>query len=159
MEEIWFMVRYRSILGLILGIVATFLVSCGSPTTATVPPTYTATQIEQIQQYVPDMVALRDRMQEIPTSLRRRDWINVSNFVHGPLGELRLKMTYVTRNLLPQDQEKARQLTRDFFDNLVKIDRAAQDNNAEKVTLNYQKALEDINAFLELLPQPSTAAG
>jgi len=25
------------------------------------PPTYTAAQIEQIQQYVPDMVALRDR--------------------------------------------------------------------------------------------------
>jgi len=51
------MARYRSILSLIIVIVATFLVSCGSPPKAL---TYTAAQIEQIQQYVPDMVALRD---------------------------------------------------------------------------------------------------
>jgi len=36
-------------------------------------PTYTAAQIEQIQQYVPDMVALRDRMSELQTLIKRRD--------------------------------------------------------------------------------------
>jgi len=44
------MARYRSILSLIIVIVATFLVSCGSPTVKAL--TYTAAQIEQIQQYV-----------------------------------------------------------------------------------------------------------
>ncbi len=153
------MVRHRSILSLILAIVATFLVSCGSPTTASVPPTYTPAQIEQIQQYVPKIQALRDRMKEIPTSARRRDWIDVSNFVHGPLGELRLQMTYVTRNLLAGDQKKAQQLTRDFFNELVQIDSAAQEADARKIASNYQQALADIDNFIQLIPQPSPEGG
>ncbi|MFN8952935.1 MAG: photosystem II protein PsbQ, partial [Aphanizomenon sp.] len=36
------MVRQRSILSLIFVLLATFLISCNSPTIATVPPSYTA---------------------------------------------------------------------------------------------------------------------
>lgn len=54
------MARYRSILSFILVIVATFLVSCGGPTTAKAPPTYTTAQIEQVQEYVPKMLSLRE---------------------------------------------------------------------------------------------------
>ncbi len=150
------MARYRSILSLIIVIVATFLVSCGSPTVAKAPPTYTAAQIEQIQQYVPDMVALRDRMSELQMLIKRRDWIDVSNFIHGPLGELRLKMTYVTRNLLPKDQAQASEATRDLFDHLVKIEQAAENGDFNPATLNYREALADINTFLQLLPQATT---
>ena len=101
------MVRSRSILSLILAMVAVFLISCSSPTVAKAPPTYTPAQIEQIKEYAPTLLALRDRMSEIPVLIQRRDWIGVRNFIHGPLGELRLKMTYITRNLLPTDQTKA----------------------------------------------------
>lgn len=153
------MTRHRSILSLILVIVATFLISCGSPSVAKAPPTYTAAQVEQIQQYVPDMIALRDRMSEIPTLIQRRDWIDVNNFIHGPLGELRLKMTYVTRNLLPKDQETARQATRDFFDHLVKIEQAAQNSDPQGAQLNYRQALADIDKFLQLVPKSSTQQG
>ena len=150
------MARYRSILSLIIVIVATFLVSCGSPTVAKAPPTYTAAQIEQIQQYVPDMVALRDRMSELQMLIKRRDWIDVSNFIHGPLGELRLKMTYVTRNLLPKDQAQASEATRDLFDHLVKIEQAAASGDAPRATLNYREALGDIDTFLQVVPQATT---
>lgn len=151
------MARYRSLLSLILVIVATFLVSCGSPTVATAPQTYTVAQIEQIQRYVPEIVALRDRTsRELQRSIQRRDWINVSNFIHGPLAELRLEMINVSRKLLPKDQERASQLTRDFFDNLVKIDQAAKDAQSERVTLNYRQALADLDNFLQLIPKPST---
>lgn len=150
------MARHRSIFSLILVIVATFLISCGGPSVAKVPQTYTTAQVEQIQQYVPDMIALRDRMSEIPTLIQRRDWIDVNNFIHGPLGELRLKMTYVSRNLLPKDQETARQATRDFFDHLVKIEQAAQNSDTEQAKLNYREALADIDEFLQLVPKSST---
>lgn len=150
------MARHRSILSLILVIVATFLISCGSPTDAKIPETYTTAQVERIQQYVPDMIALRDRMSELQTLIQRRDWINVNNFIHGPLGELRLQMTYVTRNLLPKSQEEGRLATRDFFDHLVKIEQAAQDGDSQLAKLNYREALADIDDFLQLVPQPST---
>ena len=151
------MARYRSLLSLILVIVATFLVSCGSPTVATAPQTYTVANIEQIQRYVPEIVALRERTsRELQRSIQGRDWINVSNFIHGPLGELRLEMINVSRKLLPKDQERASQLTRDFFDDLVKIDQAAKDGQSERVTLNYRQALADLDNFLQLLPKPNT---
>ena len=146
------MTRYRSILSLILVIVATFLVSCGNPTVAT-PQTYTEAQIEQIQQYIPDMVALRDRMSQLQKLIKERDWINVSNFIHGPLGELRLKMTYVTRNLLPKDQEVARQATRALFNDLVKIEEAAREGDSPASVQSYQAALADVNKFLQVIPQ------
>lgn len=149
------MARYRTILSLIIVIVATFLVGCGSPTVK-IPQTYTVAQVEQIQQYIPDIVTLRDRMRELPTMIKRRDWVDVSNFIHGPLGELRLQMTYVTRNLLPKDQETARQATRDLFDDLVRIEQAAEKGNSQVAVQNYQTALADINKFLELIPQPNT---
>lgn len=149
------MARYRSIFSLILVIVATFLVSCGSPTTASAPQTYTAAQVQQIQQYVPDILALRDRLDEIPRAIQRRNWIDVSDFIHGPMAELRLKMTYVTRNLLPKDREEAQKATRAFFDDLVKIYQAAEQGDAKKATLNYREALTDIDAFLKYVPQQS----
>ena len=147
------MARYRSILSLILVIVATLIVGCGSPTAIKQAPTYTYAQIQQIQQYVPEILALRDRMSEIPVLIQRRDWINVNNFIHGPLGELRLQLNYATRSLLPDDQKQARQTTRQFFDHLVKIAEAAGTSNPEAAQLNYQAALKDINNFLQLLPQ------
>lgn len=149
------MVRYRSILSLILAIVATFLVSCGGPTTATVPQTYTTAQVEQIQEYVPGILTLRDRMKDIPNMIQRRDWIAVSNFIHGPMGELRLKMTYVTRNLLPKDQAGAREATRDLFDDLVQIYQAAQQGDAKKAILNYREASAKLDNFLKYVPQQS----
>ena len=148
------MLRYRSFISLILVILATFLVSCSSPTTAAVPPTYSPAQIQQIQQYVPDIQSLRDRAsREIPALVQRKDWIDVGNFVHGPLGELRLTMNYMTRNLLPQDQAKAKQITRSFFNDLVGVDQAAQRGEANKILLNAREAIADIDSFLQLLPQ------
>jgi len=151
------MARSRSILSLILVIVATFLISCGSPTVAKVAPTYNSAQIEQVQQYVPEIVALRDRTtSELQKLIQNREWIDVSNFIHGPLGELRMQMTYVTRNLLPQDQGLARQATRDLFDHLVKIYQAAQNSDYQQATLNYREALADIDTFLQTVPKPPT---
>lgn len=149
------MARYRSILSLILVIVATLIVSCGGPTVATVAQTYTDAQLEQIQRYVPEITALRGRMNQIPALIQRRDWMDVSDFIHGPLGEMRMQMTYVTRHLLPKDQEAARQATRDLFDHLVKIEQAAQVDNSQGARLNYREALGDIDTFLQLVPQPS----
>lgn len=152
------MVRSRSLLSLILAIMAVFIVSCGGPTAAKLPQTYTPVQIEQIQEYLPDIVSLRNRMSEVPILIQRRDWIGVRNFIHGPLGELRLKMTYVTRNLLPAQQKAAREVTRQLFDDLVKVEQAIEESSTQGAVRNYQAALADINKFLDLVPQEAQSA-
>ena len=146
------MARQRTILSLIIVLVATFLISCGGPSVATPPPTYTTAQIQKIQEYVPEIIAVRDRSQELQSLIQTKQWIKIGNFIHGPMGEAKLNMGYVTSNLLPKDQPAARKLTRDLFDHLVKIDQAAETANSQSVFSNYQAAFADLDEFLKLLP-------
>jgi photosystem II protein PsbQ len=145
------MKRQRSLVSLILVILATFLISCSSPTVATAPPTYTSAQLEKIQEYVPDIVAVRDRSQELQQLIEAKQWVKVGNFIHGPMAEARLNMTYIASNLLPQDQKTARQLARSLFDHLVKIDQALTSTNSLAALNNYQAAYTDIDKFLQLV--------
>ncbi|WP_390822705.1 photosystem II protein PsbQ [Anabaena azotica] len=150
------MARQRSIFSLILVLLATFLISCGSPTTASAPPTYTTAQLERIQGYAPDIQAVRDRADELKKLIQTKEWINVGNFIHGPIAEARLTMTYITPNLLPKDQPTARQITKDLLNHLVKIDQAASAGNSQLALNNYQAAFADIDKFLQLLPDTSS---
>ena len=150
------MVRQRSIFSFFLVLLATFLISCGGPGVAIAPPTYTAVQLEKIQAYLPEIQAVRDRSQELKTLIQRGDWINVRNFIHGPITEAKLNLTYVTPNLLPKDQSTARQITRDFFNDLVKLDKATSASNPQVALSKAQAAFADIDKFLELLPKTSS---
>ncbi|MEH1870662.1 photosystem II protein PsbQ [Nostoc sp.] len=147
------MARQRSIFSFFLVLLATFLISCGGPGVAVAPPTYTATQLERIQAYVPEIQAVRDRSQELKTLIQRGDWINVRNFIHGPITEARLNLTYVTPNLLPKDQPAARQITRDLFNDLVKLDKATSASKAQPALTSSEAAFGDIDKFLNLLPK------
>ncbi|MEH2266232.1 photosystem II protein PsbQ [Nostoc sp.] len=147
------MARQRSIFSLVLVLLATFLMSCGGPGVAIAPPTYTAVQLERIQEYVPEIQAVRDRSDELKTLIKEGDWINVRNFIHGPITEAKLNLTYVIPNLLPKDQPTARQVTRDFFKDLVKLDKATSASNPLVALNNSQAAFADIDKFLDLLPK------
>jgi photosystem II protein PsbQ len=152
------MSRQRSLLSLVLVLLATLLISCGSPTVAKAPPTYTTAQLTKIQVYVPDIQAVRDRSEELKSLIQKKDWINVDNFIHGPITQAKLNITYVIPNLLPKEQSAARQVARDLFNHLVKIDQAATDRNTLVALNNSQAAVADIDKFLDLLPQTSTSS-
>ena len=145
------MARHRSIFSLILVLLATFLISCSGPSVTVAPPTYTATQLERIQEYIPKIQAVRDRADELKTLIKKQDWIDVNNFIHGPMTEARSSMTYIIPNLLPSAQPIARQKTRDLLNDLVKLDQAAVESNTQLALSSYQEAIEDIDQFFQLL--------
>ncbi|MEG3849007.1 photosystem II protein PsbQ [Microcoleus sp. herbarium19] len=146
------MIRPRSILALMMSFLMAFLVSCSS-VEAKVPTTYTAAQIQQIQRYVPTLTELRSRMDNLGTLIQKRNWVDTRTYIHGPLGDLRNVMKTVSGSLLPKDGEKAVALTKSLFADLVNIDLAAKDVDYAKVTSNYQKAVDDFDAFLQLIPK------
>jgi photosystem II protein PsbQ len=146
------MARYRSILSLILAFVTVFVVSCSSPT-AFKPPTYTSAQLETIQGYANDLVAVRDRLPELATLIQNRKWSDVESFIHGPLGELRVQMSTVARDLLPNAQSTALETAKNVFGHLNKLDQAAKDTSYEQAIRQYAEALKDFDAFVQLLPQ------
>jgi len=152
------MARQRSIFSLILVLLATFLISCGGPGVAVAPPTYTADQVAQIQEYLPEIQTVRDRADELKNLIQKNEWIKVGNFIHGPMAEARLTMTYITPHLLPQDQTAARQITRDLLNHLVNVDQAASKGNSLVALSNYQAAFTDVDKFLQLLPKGNKEA-
>ncbi len=147
------MKRYKSILASILAGVMVFLVSCGSPT-PTKPPTYTPETLEQISSYESELLEFRDRMIELEELINKPDWVDVSNLIHGPLGDLRRDMSYVSRLLLlPSEQKNALAQAREVFRHLETIDLAAEEQNYPLARDNYAEALKDFDEFLTLLPR------
>lgn len=142
--------RYRSLLASILALVMVFLTSCGSPT-AVKPPVYDPVQLEKIDQYQSQLLAFRDRMTELESLIQQRDWNNVSSLIHGPLGQLRQDMSYISRSLLPQDKKSALNLAREIANRLEAIDVAGSNNNLEQAISNYRQAIDGLDTFTGLL--------
>lgn len=149
------MARHRSILSLILVFITTLLIGCGGPSVATPPPTYTSAQIQQIKEYVPEIQTVAGRAGELQELIENKEWVKVGNFIHGPMAEARLTMSYITPNLLEKDQATARQITRDLLGHLVKIDQAASSGSTNLALNNFKYAFDDIEKFLQLLPSES----
>lgn len=142
---------YRSILALLLAVVTTFLVSCGGPKAAL--PTYTPDQLAKIEQQATSVTALRDRMPFLEEKIQNRNWTDVGTYIHGPLGELRRQVSYLTRELLPADQKAANAAAKDLFSSFEKIDVAATKAQSDVARQSYQEALKNFEAFLRILPQ------
>jgi photosystem II protein PsbQ len=150
------MVRQRSIFSLIFVLLATFLISCGSPNVATLPPSYTAAEVAKIQEYAPGIKVVRDRSTELQSLISKGEWTKVGNFIHGPITEAKLNMTYIIPNLAPQIQAQARKISKDFLKDLVKVDQAAKAGNINQALNSYKQAFADIDNFLELVPEKSS---
>ncbi|MEG4288001.1 photosystem II protein PsbQ [Microcoleus sp. C2C3] len=146
------MTRPRSIFALMMAFLMAFLVSCSS-VEAKVPTTYTTAQIQQIQRYVPTLTEFRSRMDKLGTLIQQRNWVDTRTYIHGPLGDLRNTMKTVSASLLPKSQQQAVDLTKSLFTELVNIDLGAKDLDYAKVTASYQKAVNDFDTFLQLIPK------
>ena len=146
------MIRPRSIIALMMSFLMAFLVSCSS-VEAKVPTTYTAEQIQQIQRYVPTLTELRSRMDNLGALIQKRNWVDAKTYIHGPLGDLRGTMKSISAILLPKSKAQAVDLTKSLFADLVNVDLAIKDLDFAKVTSSYEKAVNDFDAFLQLIPK------
>lgn len=145
------MVNYRSVVALFLAFITSLmLTACSSAPKK--PPTYSNTQLESIQRYASDLQTMRDRLPELATLITKQDWTFTRNFIHGPLGELRVTMAGVTRNLLPDAKPGAQTISQTVFEDFEAIDLAAQDGNYSKAIKEYAAALKDFDAFLGVVP-------
>lgn len=146
------MKRYRSVLSLVLAAIAVFLVSCGGAPVAK-GPLYSSTQLAQIQKYSADVEELRARMLDIPPLVQQEKWTDVQSYIHGPLGELRFKLSNMARLLEPKkDRPAALAAAKAVFGHLNQIDEATIATDSRKAFLNYNEALKDFDAFLNLIP-------
>ena len=148
------MSRLRSLLSLVLVLVATGLVSCSSPQVE-IPTTYSPEKIAQLQVYVTPIAAARERMETLQGLIADQNWVDTQTYIHGPLGQLRQDMLGLSRSLLPKDQDKAAALAKEVFGHLERLDAAAKDKSSSQAKAQFQGAIADFDSFLDLIPQAS----
>ncbi|MEB3160789.1 MAG: photosystem II protein PsbQ [Synechocystis sp.] len=148
------MSRLRSLLSLVLVLVATVLVSCSSPQVE-VPTTYSPEKIAQLEVYVIPIAEARGRMETLQGLIADQNWVDTQTYIHGPLGQLRQQMLGLSRSLLPKDQDKATTLAKEVFGHLERLDAAAKDKSISQAKIQFQEAIADFDDFLNLIPQAS----
>ncbi|NES02400.1 MAG: photosystem II protein PsbQ [Okeania sp. SIO2F4] len=147
------MLNKRSIVAWVMALLVAFLASCGSPTP---PPTYSDAQLQKIELSAAGIQALRDRMDELESLIQQGEWVNVRTFIHGPLGDLRSKTTYLTQSLLlPKDKTPVLDAAKEIFEDLEDIDVAAAEGDKNQALSNYKEAVADFDTFLGLVPKNS----
>lgn len=145
------MKQYRAVVGVLLAMVATFLVSC-SGDTQVAPPTYTPEKISQIQNYVGRIEQARDRLPELERYIQKDNWVNVDNFTHGPLGQLKQQISRLNGQLLVEDQKKAKVLAEEISAHLQNLDEASQDRNYNDAIFQFEEFKTDFDALLDIVP-------
>jgi photosystem II protein PsbQ len=143
---------FRPLISLLLVFVSVFVVSCSDASQAKAP-TYSAAQLVQIQTTTKNVTALTDRLPELSAMIQKRDWNNVKSFIHGPLGDIRVLMSALSRELLPGTKEKALATSKEIFVHLNKIDEAAGNNDYPGAIRNYGEAIKDITTLFTLTPK------
>ncbi|WP_017305188.1 photosystem II protein PsbQ [Spirulina subsalsa] len=148
------MKQLRSILALLLVLMTSFLVACGSGV-AKAPPTYTPEKVAEIATYLAPVKAARERMPELGKLIEKKEWNDVDSFIHGPLGDLRASTSAVTRALLTKDQPPAADTAKELFAHFERIDEAAQGRAYKLAVDEYKGAVGDFDAFINLIPTQS----
>jgi photosystem II protein PsbQ len=143
---------FRPLISLILVFISVFVVSCSDASQAKAP-TYSAAQLVRIQTTTKNVTALTDRLPELSAMIQKRDWNNVKSFIHGPLGDIRVLMSGLSRELLPGTKEKALKVSKEIFVHLNKIDEAAGNNDYPGAIRNYGEAIKDITTLFDLTPK------
>ncbi len=147
------MPRLRSIISLLLVLVTTVLVSCSGPTQAKIPTTYTPEKVAQLQVYVEPIEAAREKMSVLQGFIAKQNWVDTRTYIHGPLGQLRQDMLGLSKSLLPKDQKVAADLAKKLFGDFERIDAAAKERNSYQAEVQYRQAVQDFDAFLNLIPK------
>ena len=143
---------FRPILSLILVLATTILVSC-SGSTASAPPTYTPDKLQKIATYRIPLDVARQRIPELGQYIDQEDWVNADNFLHGPLGLIRRDLTYLSKALLPDEQEPALDMAKDIFNHLQNVDAAVSDNNYSVASSQYREMVSDLDVYTSLIPK------
>lgn len=144
---------FRNLLSLVLILVTTLLVSCSSPNQAKIPTVYSPEKIAQLQVFVEPIDTAQEQMSTLKELIQTENWVDTRNFIHGPFGYLRQDMRILVGKLLPKDQSKAEQLSKEIFTHLERIDAAAKTRNSGVAQAQYVEAMKDFDAFLSLIPQ------
>ncbi|RFP59709.1 MAG: photosystem II protein PsbQ [Limnothrix sp. CACIAM 69d] len=145
------MIRLRSAL-LALVMAATIAFAGLSFAPAAQAETYTSAQKAQIEIFVPGVQELRDRLPEVERFIEGKRWRDIQTFVHGPLGELRERLSRISRRLKGSDRATAEAAAKDLSKHLVALDEFAGKFDYKRAGAEYLESVQAFDRFLNVVP-------
>lgn len=113
---------------------------------------YSKSQQNKIDKAAKDVKSLRDRLEAFQPAIKKQEWAKVHQDVAELLPDLKQKMKSVTDELELSDRILARAVSTEVFIHLEKIDEADEIYDYQAAETNYLQALQDFDAFLNLVP-------
>jgi len=101
----------------------------------------------------PALQSLTDRIELLKTYVDRSNWTTIKTFIHGPLGQIRVDIGRAIDKLPSKQQAAAKNLAKDLFNDLVKLDIAATDREVDRTDAAYSQVRQDFTELLALLPK------
>jgi photosystem II protein PsbQ len=103
--------------------------------------------------YAGRITQLSDRLAVLQEYVDSNNWVNIRTYIHGPLGEVRRDIAYLTRGLTGSAKQKASTLGKVIADDLVKLDFAAKNTDAKAVQSAFLQVTQHFDQLLALLPK------
>ncbi|NEQ99815.1 MAG: photosystem II protein PsbQ [Cyanothece sp. SIO2G6] len=150
--------QYRAVLSLLLAVFAVFLVSCSGGPSTSQGPTYTDAEMQLLQSYKATIAKFRDRATELDGFIQQQEWNDIKSLIHGPLGELRFRLSTVARSLEPKAQSQAKEVADDTLRAIVLVDEAAARFDPAAASIAYDRLIQDFDRFLDLIPDFESGA-
>ncbi|MEO0541780.1 MAG: photosystem II protein PsbQ [Cyanobacteria bacterium P01_A01_bin.105] len=137
--------------------IAALTVSCGG-NVAEAPPTYTPEKIAQIQIYAGRLTQSQARLPELLGYIDKKNWANIDNFIHGPLGELRTQMIRLSGQLLEAEKKQVVALADDVAADLEGMSVAVEEFNQAEAYSTFDAFESDFAELINVIPtEPDTA--
>ncbi len=108
--------------------------------------------MSKIEKAAKDVKALRSRLEAFQPAIEKQEWSEIHKDVAGLLPDLKQKMMSVTDQLALSDRILAWAVSTEVFIHLERINEADEVYDEQAAETNYLQALQDFDAFLELLP-------
>ena len=142
----------RSLLMLVLAVVLSMsLVACDGQAKAAA--TISPENLAAIERQAEGFLAARDRLPELATLVKDRNWVFTRNLIHGPMQEVSREMLYINRLLLPADQAEAEARANKLKTALAQLDEAARLQDAELMRKSYIKVASGFGLYAQVLPE------
>jgi len=149
--------KFRSVLAIALTLVIVLCIAFVNPADAKPrkgkPKTYSVEQVAEIQSYAAQIQVMRDRFGELERLIEKEDYVFIPNFIHGPLGDLRTRMSFIASELFPDAKKQAQAATKDLTNALAAIDRAASEKDYKSAAKGYTNLNRSLDTFFALLPK------
>ncbi|MDX1976545.1 MAG: photosystem II protein PsbQ [Pseudanabaenaceae cyanobacterium bins.68] len=97
------------------------------------------------------LMVFKERFNNLETYVSARDWTTVQTYIHGPLGTVRQDLRLATGGLSAKQSKQAKDLTKEFAADLVRLDFAAKDRDPARTEAAFDQARQDFEQLVNLI--------